>query len=114
MPVRVGSCSAGRLTKWVTLSQCPQQTNDSDGWFEALDPEGAWCSMRPVLAANGRVTEIIVEMRHHPQVSVDTRIVYEDPDKPAGKTHREIFVRGVQNVDELNDTLILICEEIAP
>lgn len=114
MPVRVGSCSAGRYNKYVTLSQSPQQTDDSDGWFEPLDPEGVWCSMKPTLSSNGRTSEMIVEMRHHPQVTVDTRIVFEDANKPTGKTTREIFVRGVQNVDELNDTLVLLCEEIAP
>lgn len=111
---RLGNCNAGRLNKWVTLSQSPQLTNDSDGYFEPLDPEGAWVSIKPTLAVNGRTLEHIVEMRHHPQVSVDTRIVYEDSMKPVGKTTRELFVRGVQNVDESNDVLILICEEITP
>jgi len=111
---RVGNCNPGRLNKWVTLSQCPQLTDDSDGWFEPLDPVGAWVSIKPTLAANGRTTEHIVEMRHHPQVSVDTRIVYEDSAKPVGKRTRELFVKGVQNVDEMNDTLVLICEEVAP
>ncbi len=110
---RVGS-GVGRYNKWVSLWQSPQVTDDADGFFEPLDPEGAWCSIRPTLSADGRTTSMVIEMRHHPQVTVDTRIIYEDPDKPFGKRTREIFVKGVQNIDEMNDTLVLVCEEIAP
>lgn len=110
---RLGS-GVGRYNKWVTLSQSPQETDDSDGFFEPLDPAGVWASIRPSLSANGRTADLVVEMRHHPQVTVDTRIVYEDANKPAGKTTRELFVKGVQNVEEMNDTLVLLCEEVAP
>lgn len=111
--MRLGS-GAGRYNKWVTLSQSPQVTDDSDGFFQALDPEGTWAAIRPQLSANGRTIDHVVEMRHHPQVTVDTRIVYEDPSKPIGKTTRQLFVKGVQNIEERNDVLVLLCEEITP
>ena len=50
-------------------------------------------------------------MRYHKQVSVDTRIVFSDPVK---QRDREFFVRGVQNVDERNKELRLLCEEVEP
>ena len=110
---RLGSGS-GRYGIWVTLSQSPQVTDDSDGFFEALDPVGAWASIRPQLADNGRTISHVVEMRWHPQVTIDTRIVYEDVNKPTGKTTRELFVKGVQNLEEENSTLVLLCEEVTP
>ncbi len=110
---RLGS-GAGRYSIWVTLSQSPQVTDDSDGFFEDLTPAGTWASIRPQLAANGRTIESVVEMRWHPQVTIDTRIVYEDVNKPAGKTTRELFVKGVQNVEEENTILVLLCEEVTP
>lgn len=108
---RLGN-GAGRYGIWVTLSQSPQVTGDSDGFFEALSPAGTWASIRPTLSSNGRVIESVVEMRFHPQVTIDTRIVYEDVNKPSGKTTRELFVKGVQNVEEMNDVLVLLCEEV--
>ncbi len=110
---RLGSGS-GRYGIWVTLSQSPQVTDDSDGFFEALNPEGVWASIRPQLASNGRTIEHVVEMRWHPQVTIDTRIVYEDSTKPVGKTTRELFVKGVQNLEEQNATLVLLAEEVTP
>jgi head-tail adaptor len=95
---------AGRLTKWVTLSRAPQTSGDEDGFFEPLDPEGAWAFIQPMAPApDGRSISSLVTMRYHPQVGLDTRLVY------AG---REFFVRGVQNVDEANVELHLLCEEI--
>lgn len=110
---RLGSGS-GRYNKWVTLSQSPQVTDDSDGFFDDLDPSGAWAAIRPSLSADGRTTSMVVEMRFHPQVTVDTRIVYEDANKPTGKTTRELFVKGVQNLEEANDVIVLLCEEVTP
>ncbi len=110
---RLGS-GVGRYGIWVTLSQSPQVTDDSDGFFEDLNPAGTWASIRPQLSANGRQIDHVVEMRWHPQVTIDTRIVYEDANKPTGKTTRELFVKGVQNIEEANDVLVLLCEEITP
>jgi hypothetical protein len=106
----------GKLDKWVTLSRCPQESPDSDGFFEALSPEGAWVSIQPLSpGSEGRSVLHAVTMRFHPQVNMDTRIVYLDPNRetttnPTGQ--RELFVRGFQNVDERNVELRLTCEEV--
>jgi head-tail adaptor len=96
----------GRLNKWVTLSRSPQETNDSDGFFEALDPEGVWAAIQPQGATgDGRTVSHFVTIRYHEQVDMDTRIVYGT---------RELFVRGFQNVDEQNVEMRLVCEEVVP
>jgi head-tail adaptor len=99
---------AGRMNKYVALSRCPQTTPDSDGFFDALSPEYAWASIEPLepIAADGtRVTAYRVVMRYHPQVTMDTRIVYGT---------RELFVKGVQNVAERGSDMVLYCEEVTP
>jgi head-tail adaptor len=97
---------AGRLTKWVTLANQPDQPDDADGFFEALDPAGVWAGIRPLPpAADGRTLQHEVEMRYHPQVTMDTRILYGT---------RELFVKGFQNVDDRNVELRLLCEEVVP
>lgn len=104
---------SGKYNIWVTLSRAMEDPSETEH-FTDLSPSGAWAAIRPTLAVNGRTTEHVVEMLFHPEVTVDTRIVYEDAAKPAGKNTREIFVRGVQNLEEANVVLRLICEEVAP
>jgi hypothetical protein len=94
----------GRLDKLVTLSRAPQRPGDDDGFFEPLTPATAKVSIEPgPPAPEGRSISSLVTMRYHPQVGLDTRLVYNT---------REFFVRGVQNVDEANVELHLLCEEI--
>lgn len=95
----------GRYDKYVTLSKAPDETPDSDGFFEALSPAGWWCQMQPLepTTSDGtRITAYRVEGRYHAGITVDTRMVYGT---------RELFVKGVQNVDEKNHTMVLYCEE---
>jgi head-tail adaptor len=101
----------------VTLSRSPQETDDSDGYFEPLSPSEWWASIQPLSpgSGEGRAVQHQVAMRWHPQVTMDTRIVYLDPYRktdanPTGQ--RELFVRGFQNVNERNEKLYLLCEEI--
>lgn len=98
---------AGHLNKRVSLSRSPQTSPDSDGFFEDLNPREVWAAIEPLSPAAGqsRSIEHVVTMRYHPQVTLDTRIVYGT---------RELFVRGVQNVNEHNVELRLLCEEIQP
>jgi hypothetical protein len=103
---RIGS-GVGTYPYYVTLFRSPQTSNDSDGFYEALSPPGAWASITPQLGVDGRTQEHLIEMRFHPQVTMDTKIVYTDPDKM-----REFFVRGVQNLVFADTILRLICEEI--
>lgn len=103
---------AGSLDKWVTLSRSPQTTDDSDGYFEDLSPNGAWAGIQPLTASdNGRTLTHLVRMRFHPQVTMDTRIVYSDA--TLGRD-RELFVKGFQNLNERNAEMQLICEEVVP
>jgi len=103
---------AGRLDKWVTLSRSPELTGDSDGFFAPLDPEGVWASIQPQQSAgDGRSVFHAVTIRYHPEVTMDTRIVYVDSVRGLTRT---IYVRSVQNVDEGNDEMRLSCEEIVP
>jgi head-tail adaptor len=98
----------GRMNRQVTLSRAPQSTPDSDGFFEALSPETVWCAIEPLDASvsdGTRIQASRVTMRYHDQVTVDTRIVYGT---------RELFVKGVQNVNDANRELVLFCEEAIP
>lgn len=94
----------GRMNRQVTLSRSPQATDDSDGFFEALSPETVWARIQPLSPSdNGRTQQHLVTIRYHSQVTMDTRIVYGT---------RELFVKGVQNVDERNAEMQLLCEEV--
>lgn len=98
----------GRLDKFVSLSKAPQTTPDSDGFFEDLAPRDAWVSIEPLepFSSDGtRVQPSRVTMRYHPQVTLDVRILYGT---------RELFVKGVQNVNENNSEMRLYCEEAIP
>jgi head-tail adaptor len=96
----------------VTLTRSPQTSGDRDGYFEPLTPSTAWCWISPVFGANdGRRGEAVVELRFHRQVTVDTRLSFYDS---ALGRHRELFVRGVQHIDEAQDLMRLACEEITP
>lgn len=108
--------AAGRLNKLVTLSRSPQTTNDSDGFFEALVPQTVWAAIEPQ-GADGRTVTHLVTIRYHAQVTMDTRLVYLDPDRittanPTGA--RAIYVKGFQNVAEHNEEMRLLCEEVIP
>lgn len=96
----------GRLDKWVTLSRSPQTSGDSNGFFDDLAPSGGWALIQPLAPSdNGRGITHLVTMRFHPQVTMDTRIVYGD---------RELFVKGFQNVNEYDRDMVLLCEEVVP
>jgi head-tail adaptor len=98
----------GRLNKQVMLSRAPQTTPDSDGFFEALSPETVWAQIDPFppLESDGERTQAsTVIIRYHPQVTLDTRILYGT---------RELFVKGVQNINERGAWMRLHCEEVIP
>ena len=101
-----------RLNKYVALSRSPQTSGDSDGFFEDLNPPNAWARIEPQgPTGEGRTVSHLITMRWHPQVTMDTRIVYADG---AYGRDREFFVRGFQNVAESGAELRLICEEVVP
>lgn len=95
----------GPMNLWVTLSRAPISSPDSNGFFEDLSPSGAWASIQPLApgGGDGQTVQHLVTMRFHPQVSLTTRIVYDE---------RELFVRGVQNINEAGAIMRLLCEEV--
>lgn len=98
---------AGRLNKWVTLARSPVMPDDADGYWEPLTPDGCWCAIEPTApgVADDRSIHHLVTMRYHPEVTVDTRILYGD---------RRLFVQGIQNVNEAGAELRLYCIEVQP
>src|SRR5262245_2521249 len=95
---------AGRYNKYVTLSQSPQISGDSDGFFEDLSPNWSWCAIQPAGAlSDTRSITHNVEMPFHAGVTLDTRLLYSG---------RALFVRSVINVNEEDTILRLVCEEI--
>jgi SPP1 family predicted phage head-tail adaptor len=110
--------NAGDMDKFVALEN-PVRTPDGDGGFtnawHALSPAQVWASVLPATA--GRTERLvagtvqaaathIVEMRHHPDVTVRTRVTVDGT--------RYLQVTGVQNVDEASVVTRLMCVEIVP
>lgn len=95
---------AGKLNKWVSLSQRPQSSPDSDGFWDPLEPEYTWASITPFApGAELNTTQAVIVLRYRSDITFDTRIVYGT---------RQFFVRGIQNVDEKDVELQLLCEEV--
>src|SRR6476659_6927816 len=104
--------SAGSLNRVVTLSRGPITTGDSDGFFENLTPSRVFAQISPQGAAgDGRTQLAQITIRYHPQVTMDTRVVYADPD--LGRD-REFFVDGYQTPDEDAVFMLLSCHEVIP
>jgi SPP1 family predicted phage head-tail adaptor len=94
------------MDKWVTLQRHPTTTPDSDGFFENLDPSGVWAHIQPLPAQDdGRVRGHNVTIRYHSQMTVDCVVNYGS---------RQLFVKGVQDVDEQGAEMRLYCEEVIP
>ena len=95
----------GRANRLVKLFHKPVETTDPV-YDNPLNPPTAWVQIQPLeptVSDDTRMLASRVTMRYHPQVTVDTHLVY------GGRT---LFVRGVQNVDDRNAELILFCEEV--
>lgn len=102
----------GKHDKPVTLFRGPQESNDSDGYEEALTPSSWWASIEPLSPqGDGRTVTSLLTMRWHPQVTMDTFVKYDDP--VLGRV-RQFFVRSFQNVAEANVELRCYCEEVVP
>jgi head-tail adaptor len=94
------------MDKFVTLARCPVTTPDTDGFFEALTPSGVWAQIQPLPPqSDGRSIFYYVTIRHHAMVNMDTRVKWGP---------RELFVRGVQDVDQQGVEMRLYCEEVVP
>lgn len=102
---------AGPCNKWVTLARNPATATESEG--TPLSPSGIWAAIEPLPpgTGEGRTTTHLVRMRFHPEVTLDTKIAYEDA--RIGRT-RTLYVRGFQSVSEAGDELRLLAEEVQP
>ena len=94
----------GRMNKWVTLAKQPDTTPDSDGFFEDLDPKGAWAQIQPLPPQDdGRNRGHLVTIRYRSDITVEVCVFYGE---------RQLFVKGIENVNEQNAELRLYCEEV--
>jgi head-tail adaptor len=99
------------MDKWVTLYRGPITSGDSDGYEEVLSPEGVWAQIQPLPPQDdGRLRGALITIRHHAQVTVDACVRYVDRDGNS----RQLFVKGVQPVDEHGAEMRLYCEEVIP
>lgn len=100
--------SISQKTQWVTLANGPTDPDDADGYWEPLNPEGVWAAIAPFTPTAGeRTVQSQVTIDFHPDVGLDTRIVFVDR---AGR-ERHLFVRGLQNPNYENVELVLTCDE---
>lgn len=105
--------------KLVTLALKTQTTNDTDGVYEDLNPPQWWCSLEPVSPGHSdgtRVIQFFARGRFRPDITIDVRMIYLDPLRRSSSNEtgqREFFVKGVQNVNEANQELILFVDETA-
>ena len=103
---------AGACNKWVTLARWPETEDDARG--TPLNPEGIWAAIEPFppgSTSNDRAITHQVRLRFHPEVTIDTRIQYVDA--RINRT-RDLYVRGVQSVNEAGDEMVLLAEEVQP
>jgi head-tail adaptor len=118
----INGLGIGQMRPWsrhhlVTL-QSPAvvvETGNAGGYTETwsdLSPATSWASIRGGEGDTENVTAGIerssashtVEIDYHAQVTLKSRVVFGS---------RHLYVRGIDNVDERNITMILTCEEIA-
>lgn len=97
--------NAGRRRHLVSLANAPSTSGDADGFWSPCSPATVYAGIEPVApgAADGsRIQGHYVLLPYHAQVTVDTRITWGA---------RQLFVKGVQNVDSRNRELRCYCEE---
>lgn len=105
----------GKMRHRVAV-QAPARTPDGAGGyteaFTSTSPSPVWAAVEPATpktiervvgdSVQGRITHLVT-MRYHAAVTTKTRLVHRA---------RNLDVRGVQNVDEMNQWLVLACEEV--
>jgi head-tail adaptor len=100
---------------------------DNEGGFTqtwaALIPATWHCSIVPATvrdlerAASGTVITTashVITGRYHPQISTKTRLTKGKRNAQGQLTSgsREFQVTGIQNIEEKNEVLVLLCEEV--
>lgn len=106
----------GELQHRISVDN-PSNTPDGSGGYTvtwgAASPGEVWAAIQPATASviermvgdtvEAKVSHIVT-MRYHSGVSTQTRVTFKN---------RIFWVRGVQNVNEDREWLILACEEHA-
>lgn len=95
----------GTYRHWVTLDDPVV-----DGTPNTFAPSRVKCAIRPSSpgAFDEQKVTHLVEMRFDPRITFNTRIRHTDTQ---GAEH-ELFVKGIQNVDNRDRYLVLLCEEV--
>jgi hypothetical protein len=84
---------------WVDLG------DDDPDTARVYSPARVKCAIRPASPGpfdEQKITHV-VEMRYQPNIGFNTRITHDD---------RQLYVRGMQDVDEAHRMLVLLCEEV--
>lgn len=99
---------AGELRHLVHVFRMTHQVAETGANPEELEPSPVYASIQPFApgaTSDDRAITHDVRMRYHEGVSVDTYLLFGT---------RQLFVRGIQDVDEKHAELRLLCEEVIP
>lgn len=113
--------SAGRRDKWVLLTKPGGSMPDGEGGYTEgylpLTPPHVYARINPATqadlerAAPGTIIATAthtIEIDYHPQVTVETRIEYADPDTGT----RTFSVKSVREPEEARRELVIVAEEL--
>jgi SPP1 family predicted phage head-tail adaptor len=119
--------NVGTLRHSVTLERPGAAVPDADGGFTqtwtALTPATVWAEIKPatarelervVASAVQSTASHLVTIRYHPEVTTETRITKgrRNANGSLASGSREFHIQGVQNPDERNIALVLVCTEV--
>jgi len=96
---------AGPLIHSVSVWEMNAQTGGASTPYTELFPSPVHASIQPLApgtSTDDRTITHQVTIRYHPLVTLDCYLLYGT---------RKLFIRGIQNVDERNVQLTLLCEE---
>lgn len=93
--------SRGKRRTLATLSDIP-----SDSTPAVYSPSAIWIAPSPLGpgSSDENAKGFNVETDYNPQITTNTKLTLEDG--------RVLFVRGIQDVDDLHRTLLLYCEQV--
>lgn len=97
---------AGTLRHRVRVYEMTQQVATSGANPLELSPSPVFAAVQPLApgaSTDDRAISHAVTIRYHPLVTLDCYLLFGT---------RKLFVRGIQNVDEMNAEQRLLCEEV--
>lgn len=100
---------AGELRHQVYVYVMPKdiESGSTDGELLELSPSPVFASVQPYEPGNSVEERSIshrVTMRYHSEITLDSVLTFNG---------RKLYVKGLQNVDERNIELRLLCEEVS-